>query len=177
MDTDIAQPPTVTDTPRRSFGTAVLAATAVVALGVGFGAGYVSHTSSSASSSATTASSSATTASSSATTASSSATTAVHGTLTLPDGGYSSVGTTCSGSGGYQDISAGVAVTIGDQTGKTLAVTSLAAGTFGGGGCQFAFSTNVAAATTYTVTISHRGTQTFTPADVASGFNMTLAAS
>ncbi|WP_194924556.1 hypothetical protein [Catenulispora pinisilvae] len=163
MDTDIAQPPTVTDTPRRSFGTAVLAATAVVALGVGFGAGYVSHTSSSASSSATT--------------ASSSATTAVHGTLTLPDGGYSSVGTTCSGSGGYQDISAGVAVTIGDQTGKTLAVTSLAAGTFGGGGCQFAFSTNVAAATTYTVTISHRGTQTFTPADVASGFNMTLAAS
>ncbi|MBS2535367.1 hypothetical protein KGQ20_21615 [Catenulispora sp. NF23] len=156
MDTDIAQQPTVTDTPRRSFGSAVLTATAVVALGVGFGAGYVSHTSSSASSSATT---------------------AVHGTLTLPDGGYSSVGTTCSGSGGYQDINAGVAVTIGDQTGKTLAVTSLAAGTFGGGGCQFAFSTNVAAATTYTVTISHRGTQTFMPAEVASGFNMTLAAS
>ena len=138
--------------PRRTFSAAVLAATAVAALGIGFGAGWLSHTSST----------------------SSLATTAVHGTLTLPDGGYTSVGNVCSGSGGYQDISAGVAVTIGDQTGKTLAVTSLQAGTFGGGGCQFAFSAKVTAATTYTVTISHRGTQTFTPADVAAGFNLSL---
>lgn len=129
-----------------------------IALGgaAGFGAGWASHTSSSTSSSATT---------------------AVHGTLTLPDGGYSSIGTTCSGSGGYQDISAGVAVTIGDQTGKTLAVTSLGAGSFGGGGCQFPFSASVPAAASYTVTISHRGTQVFPASAVASGFNLTLAAS
>lgn len=138
--------------PRRPVLLA-MSAGVIVALAAGFGAGWVAHTSSSNSSSAST---------------------AVHGTLTLPDGGYTSVGSTCSGSGGYQDISAGVAVTIGDQTGKTLAVTSLQAGTFGGGGCQFAFSAKVAAATTYTVTISHRGTQTFTPADVAGGFNLTL---
>lgn len=137
--------------PRRTFPTAALAGTATVALAIGFGAGWLAHSSSSA-------------------------TTAVHGSLTLPDGGYTSTGDVCSGSGGYQDISAGVAVTIGDQTGKTLAVTSLAAGTFGGGGCQFAFSAKVPAATTYTVTISHRGTQTFTPTDVTSGFNMTLNA-
>lgn len=126
-----------------------------IALGgiAGFGAGWASHTSSSAGNTATT---------------------AVHGTLTLPDGGYSSVGNTCSGSGGYQDINAGVAVTIGDQAGKTLAVTSLGAGGFGGGGCVFPFAAQVPAATTYTVTISHRGTQTFTPADVTAGFNMTL---
>lgn len=141
-------------TPGRTFGIAVLAGTAVAALAVGFGAGWLAHTSSSSSSS--------------------SATTPVHGSLTLPDGGYNSVGDTCSGSGGYQDISAGVAVTIGDQTGKTLAVTSLQAGTFGNGGCVFTFSAKVAAATTYMVTISHRGTQTFTPADVAGGFNLTL---
>jgi hypothetical protein len=145
----------VAPAPRRGFGPAVLAATAVAALAVGFGAGWASHTSSSDSSSATT---------------------AVHGMLQLPDGGYTSVGNTCSGSGGYQDISAGVAVTIGDQTGKTLAVTSLQPGVFGGGGCQFTFSAKVASATAYTVTISHRGTQTFTPADVPGGFNMTLSA-
>jgi len=135
--------------------TSTLAISTALALAAGFGAGWASHTSSGGSSSAST---------------------AVHGTLTLPDGGYTSVGTTCAGSGGYQDISAGVAVTIGDQTGKTLAVTSLQAGTFGGGGCQFAFSAKVATATTYTVTISHRGTQTFTPADIPGGFNLTLNA-
>lgn len=139
--------------PGHTFGVAILAGTAAAALAAGFGAGWFAHTSSGTSSSATT---------------------AVHGTLTLPDGGYTSVGSTCSGSGGYQDISAGVAVTIGDQGGRTLAVTSLGTGGFGNGGCIFPFSAQVAAATTYTVTISHRGTQTFTPADVASGFNLTL---
>lgn len=139
----------------RQFGPAALAATAAIALAVGFVAGWASHAGG----------------------GSSSASTAVHGTLTLADGGYASIGTTCAGSGGYQDISAGVAVTIGDQAGKTLAVTSLGVGGFGGGGCQFAFSAKVPAATTYTVTISHRGTQTFTPADIPGGFNMTLNAS
>ena len=148
--------PPAASAPRRSFSAAVLAAVAAIALAVGFGAGWASHTSSSTSSSATT---------------------AVHGTLTLPDGGYTSIGNVCSGSGGYQDINAGVAVTIGDQTGKTLTVASLKPGHFGGGGCQFDFTATVPAATTYTVTISHRGTQTFSPADVASGFNMTLGGS
>lgn len=140
--------------PRR-FGPAALATTAAVALAVGFGAGWLAHTSSGTSSSAST---------------------AVHGTLTLPDGGYNSVGSVCSGSGGYQDISAGVAVTIGDQAGKTLAVTSLQSGAFGGGGCQFAFSANVPAATSYTVAISHRGTQVFPASAIAGGFNLTLNA-
>lgn len=137
--------------------TSTLAISTALALAAGFGAGWFSHTGSTGSGSPA-------------------ATTAVHGSLTLPDGGYTSVGSVCSGSGGYQDISAGVAVTIGDQAGKTLAVTSLGAGGFGGGGCVFPFSASVPAAASYTVTISHRGTQVFPAADVASGFNLTLNA-
>lgn len=143
--------------PRRTFGPVVLAAVAVVALGAGFGTGWASHTSSSGN-------------------GSSSATTAIHGTLTLPDGGYSSIGTVCSGSGGYNDLTAGTAVTIGDQTGKTLAVTSLGAGGFGNGGCVFPFAAKVPAATSYTVTISHRGEQVFPASDIAAGFNLTMNA-
>lgn len=147
---------------RRGFGPGILAAVGVVALAAGFGAGWVSHTSSSK-------------------TSSSGATVAVHGTLRLGGGldNYSTSatasGTTCSGAGGYNDISAGVAVTIGDQTGKTLGVTSLQAGHVDSGSCVFDFATSVpAGATLYTVVISHRGTQTFQPADVATGFNMSL---
>lgn len=139
--------------PHRTFGLGSVAGAVVVALGAGFGAGWASHTSG---------------------TSTSTSTTSVHGTLTLSDGAYDSVGTSCSGSGGYQDISGGVAVNIGDQSGKTLSVTSLEAGHFGGGGCQFDFSTNVTSSSLYTVTISHRGTQTFTPDAIAAGFNLTL---
>lgn len=148
---------------RRGFGPGVLAAVGVVALAAGFGAGWASHTSSSKTSNG------------------SGATVAVHGTLHLGGGldNYSTSatasGTTCSGAGGYNDISAGVAVTIGDQTGKTLGVTSLQAGHVDSGSCVFDFATSVpAGATLYTVVISHRGTQTFQPSDVATGFNMSL---
>lgn len=165
MGTDYAQPPTTATRPRRTFGTAVLAATIVIAASSGFGAGWVSHTSSGGSGSGGPASS-----------ATSSAAIAVHGTLTVPDSGFSSGGTTCSSADGYQDISAGVAVTIGDQAGKTLAVTSLTPGHRANSSCQFDFAAQVPTATTYTVTISHRGTQTFASADIAGGFNMTLNA-
>lgn len=157
LSTDTTTPPAAAaGATRRSFSPAVLAATTVLALAAGFGAGWVAHTSSSASA----------------------ATTAVHGTLQLPKGGYDAAGDACSGSGGYSDITAGTAVTIGDQTGKTLAVTSLQAGQFNfdGGGCQFTFTAKVPAADSYTVTISHRGTQVFPASAVAGGFNLTMNA-
>lgn len=155
MEQDLIDRPAAPAKREHSYvRTSMLAVSTALAMVAGLGVGWFSHTSGSSASSPAT---------------------AVHGMLTLPDGGYTSVGNTCAGSGGYQDISAGVAVTIGDQTGKTLAVTGLQAGTFGGGGCQFSFSASVAAATTYTVTISHRGAQTFTPGDVDGGFNMSLA--
>jgi len=157
MDQDYDVRPAAAPATRRGFGPGILGAVAAAALAIGFGAGWLSHTTNSTTSKP------------------SGATTSVHGMLQLRDGNYSSVGNTCSGNGGYQDISGGVAVTIGDQTGKTLAVTSLQPGAFGGGGCQFTFAAQVpAGATLYTVTISHRGTQTFGPADVVGGFNMTL---
>src|SRR5690242_14867624 len=88
------------DTPpsaRRGFGPGILAAVGVVALAAGFGAGWVSHTSSGKAGT------------------NSGAAVALHGTLHLAGGAdnYSTSstasGTTCSGAGGYNDISAGVA--------------------------------------------------------------------
>ncbi|HEY3873483.1 MAG TPA: hypothetical protein VGM10_34315 [Actinocrinis sp.] len=84
-------------------------------------------------------------------------------------------GDPCVATGGYTDISQGVAVTVGNQTGQTIGVGSLDAGTITGqaggpGQCQFSFSVPVPASESlYTVTISHRGTQTFTPAQVENG--------
>ena len=78
------------------------------------------------------------------------------------------VGDPCTALNGYNDINQGSAVTIGDGTGRTLVVTALSAGSVAGdpgttAQCEFSFSANVPAGRgTYTVTISHRGTQVFT---------------
>jgi hypothetical protein len=90
------------------------------------------------------------------------------------------IGDPCIALGGYSDISQGIAVTVGGQTGQTLGVGSLQAGEVKGdpgkpASCQFYFSVYVPAGqSVYTVTISHRGTQTFTPDQVAQGIALTL---
>ena len=90
------------------------------------------------------------------------------------------VGDTCVALGGYSDISEGTAVTVGGSTGQTLNIGSLSRGTIIGqsgqpASCQFAFSVFVPSGQSlYTVTISHRGTQTFTPDQVAAGISLTL---
>src|SRR5881275_3538031 len=148
------QPAAESPAPHRSFGPGILAAVGMAALAAGFGIGWASHTGGSKSN------------------VNGGPTVAVHGMLQLGNDAYDSTGTTCYGTSGYNDISGGIAVTIGDQAGKTLAVTSLQPGKFANGGCELDFATQVpAGATLYTVVISHRGTQTFSPADIGGGFN------
>lgn len=152
MDTS-EQPVTAAAAKQRSFSTAIVAGIAVVCLGAGFGAGYVAH------GSATT----------------SGKTVTVHGTLTLTQGAYrNGDGTSCTAGDGFSDISPGTAVTVGDDTGATLAVGQLQAGQNNGSGCAFAFDVKVPAGrTSYTVTVSHRGTQVFSPDQIGEA-DMTL---
>lgn len=116
----------------------------------------------------------------------------VRGTLQL--GPLSAVDTTnfdhaangdaCTAGQGYSDISAGTTVVVGGSTGQTLAVGALSAGVernvdnslgLAVGDCVFSFDVTVPGGqSAYTVTISHRGTQTFTPAQVANGIALTL---
>lgn len=78
------------------------------------------------------------------------------------------LGDSCVTRGGFTDVSEGTAVTIGGPDGKTLAVTALDAGKVTGDAgspaqCTFDFDANVPdGLASYTVTISHRGTQVFT---------------
>lgn len=100
----------------------------------------------------------------------------VFGTLTLPAGSFVSNGASCSGDGGFSDIAGGVAVTVGGPDGQTLAVTGLEAGAETvQGDCVFSFDVQAPAGLSlYTVTISHRGTQTYTPAQIDQGIELTL---
>jgi len=117
----------------------------------------------------------------------------VHGTLRL--GPLSAVdevhsfgtaenGDVCISGDGYDDITAGAAVTIGGSAGQTLAVAPLSGGAEDGvadvggaamGFCVFSFDATVPdGQSAYTVTIGHRGTQTFTPAQAAEGIQLKL---
>jgi hypothetical protein len=114
----------------------------------------------------------------------------VHGTIAL--GAFDATDTTsgsaanqqdgdlCVATSGFNDISQGTAVMIGNSTGQTIAVTALGAGVLrqDSGGvlhCTFAFGTLVSGGQPlYTVTISHRGTQTFSPDQIAAGISLSL---
>ena len=82
------------------------------------------------------------------------------------------VGDTCVTLSGFSDISAGTAVTVGGPTGQTVAVGALDDGKVAGeagqtASCEFDFTIQVPKGLSeYTVTISHRGTQVFTPDQV-----------
>jgi hypothetical protein len=103
-------------------------------------------------------------ASSNSSTASSSAPTTVSGSLSLHDpdsfSGLSS-GTACEGSNGYNDITQGAQVTVSDNSGSILAVSSsgMSAGTAdGSGNCVFSFTIdNVPYSQFYQFQVSHRG--------------------
>lgn len=85
-------------------------------------------------------------------------------------------GDACESAGGYSDITPGAAVTVGGPSGQTLGVGSLAAGVETAGGyCAFSFDVPVPGGQSlYTVTISHRGTQTFTPVQAEGPVALTL---
>lgn len=90
----------------------------------------------------------------------------------------------CTAGQGYSDITAGATVVVGGSTGQSLGVGALNAGVernvdsslgLALGDCVFSFDVAVPGGqTAYTVTISHRGTQTFTPQQVAAGIQLTL---
>lgn len=105
---------------------------------------------------------------------------AVTGQMELVDtSGYSSITTDgsggCDGSGPYNDISAGGEVVISDDTGKTLAITSLDSGTGDSSRCDFAWSATVPSGKGfYGVTVSHRGTVKFSEAQMRQGPGTTM---
>jgi len=103
----------------------------------------------------------------------------VHGTLTLAPGGFTTGSNDCEGDGGYSDITGGTAVTVGGSTGQTLGIGALSPGQQDdSSNCVFSFDVPVPGGqSVYTVTISHRGTQTVTPAELTSGLALTLGAS
>lgn len=100
----------------------------------------------------------------------------VHGTLSLAAGGFLPEANGCAGDGGYSDITPGTAVTVGGSTGQTLGIGALSAGQENAdAACVFTFDVAVPAGqSVYTVTISHRGTQTLTAEQVANGIDLTL---
>lgn len=101
----------------------------------------------------------------------------VHGTLALASGGFLLGANGCEGDGGYSDITAGTAVTVGGAQGQTLGIGALSPGQEdGSSNCVFSFDVAVPGGqSVYTVTISHRGTQTVTPDELTSGISLTLS--
>lgn len=96
------------------------------------------------------------------------------GEITAPGVGDGNGG--CNTTEGYSDISSGTAVIVASPTGQTVATGALAAGQITDGVCQFAFTVpsvpgNLAS---YSITISHRGTQVLTPANAHQPVDLTL---
>lgn len=96
------------------------------------------------------------------------------GEITAPGVGDGNGG--CNTTEGYSDISSGTAVIVASPTGQTVATGALAAGQITDGVCQFGFSVpsvpgNLAS---YSITISHRGTQVLTPAAAHQPVDLTL---
>jgi hypothetical protein len=85
--------------------------------------------------------------------------------------------TTCSGSDGYADITAGTQVVVYDPAGTTIATGALKAGTPGAlesdvlvTQCRFGFHvTGVPLVKFYAVEVSHRGKVTFSADQVSAG--------
>jgi hypothetical protein len=85
----------------------------------------------------------------------------------------------CQGSGPYSDMSPGVAVLVADSQGHTVATGSLEAGieqSGDGSGCRLPFDVPdvPAGLQSYSVTVSHRGTQVVSSIEAHTGVNLTL---
>jgi hypothetical protein len=86
------------------------------------------------------------------------------------------LGDPCSAGDGYSDIAPGATVTIGGANGQSIAVAALSAGKVAASGsCEFDFTASVPDQSSYTVTIGHRGTTTWTKAQATSAAGMTLS--
>ena len=91
------------------------------------------------------------------------------GTLDLndPDSATGTAGDLCSGTGGYDDIANGAEVVISDDTGHTLDITTLTAGSIVSSACDFKFESTIPAGKGfYGITVTHRGTVKFTETEM-----------
>jgi hypothetical protein len=80
----------------------------------------------------------------------------------------------CQGAGGYSDLSADTAVVVTDSQGRQVAVGAMQAGRLAGGHrnwCLMPFSVRGVprGLSTYSVTISHRGAEVYTPEEAQAG--------
>lgn len=98
----------------------------------------------------------------------------IHGFISAPGIGDGNGG--CHTTEGYSDITAGTAVIVASPTGQTVATGALGAGEISEGVCAFPITVpavpgNLAS---YSITISHRGTQVLTPASAHQAVELSL---
>lgn len=102
----------------------------------------------------------------------------VTGTMSLKDTAFSGLasGTACSGTdAGYSDITEGAQVTVSNNSGSILALSSLGAGQAdGSGNCVFVFTVpNVPYSSFYQIEVAHRGKVDYSYHDLSSqGFSV-----
>lgn len=87
-------------------------------------------------------------------------------TLTDPEVDYSS--SSCSGTGGFSDISAGTGVVVKNEDGATIATADLAYDPDGSSAsrCHYTFTVEVPAAEFYAVSVGRRGELTYSKAEM-----------
>lgn len=107
------------------------------------------------------------------------ATFTVNGTLTLSDTtgyGILTQGTGCTGAGGYSDLLESTQVTVTDDTGRTVALGTLAAGQSVGTDCQFPFTIPDVPTGKgfYGIEVSHRGVVKFAEAKLNSPVELAI---
>lgn len=92
----------------------------------------------------------------------------VAGTFVLTDEDLDVVGETCAGSGGFSDVTEGLAVVVKDEAGKVLATSRLRSGEVveDGDACSFPFTVEVPRADFYTFEVGNRGDQTYSHEDL-----------
>lgn len=99
----------------------------------------------------------------------------VTGDLTLSDGGTKD-GAVCSGSEMYSDIVPGMQIVVSDPAGTVVAIGALGEGVSKGSDCVFPFTIAHVPKMEkfYGVTISQRGTLTYTPKQMRDGLHLYL---
>lgn len=83
------------------------------------------------------------------------------------EGEFISVDGGCAGTGGYDDIEAGLQVTVSNESGTVIGTGALGQGTEVDAGCEFPFKVeNVPVAKFYKVEVGRRGTVSYSHADM-----------
>ncbi len=68
--------------------------------------------------------------------------------------------------GGYADLAAGGGVTVADGSGQVIATANLGKGVLDATGCHLSYTVSVPDATFYAVTVTHRGSVTYSEAQL-----------